>query len=190
VDPTPKRTSVQRQSYGHGLAHCQKGALLRGSIFEGHSSLTILHGPLCFARLRIGCGPSRARLLGVTDATEPDAERNLPPTFDTGMTEAELDGGDPRPFDTPWGSFTVWRLRNGGMLARESFCPHLLGPLFQGSRHDDVLVCPWHDWRYSLESGECQHSPRDEGQGSRIRALFVEVGPQGTLVLSPAPETP
>lgn len=115
---------------------------------------------------------------------------NEPPRdFDTGIRPSELDPGFPRPIDTPWGSFTIWRLASGRLVARESFCPHLLGPLFQGSRYGDVLACPWHDWHYSLETGACVFSPRGEGAHTHIRALEVEVGAGGTLVLSPRTET-
>ena len=111
----------------------------------------------------------------------------MPEPFDTGLAPEDYDPRNLRPYDTPWGSFTIWRLESGEWTARESFCPHLLGPLFQGSRNGDVIRCPWHDWRYSLEDGTCVHSPRDEGAESRIESLRVRVGPNGTLLLLPPP---
>ncbi len=105
--------------------------------------------------------------------------------FDTGLRPEDHDPRNLRPYETAWGIFTVWRLESGEWVARESFCPHMLGPLFQGSRHGDVITCPWHDWHYSLEDGSCVHSPREEGAETHIESLTVRVGPNGTLWLEP-----
>ena len=32
-------------------------------------------------------------------------------------------------------------------------CPHLGGPLNEGTLEDEVVTCPWHGWQYDLKSG-------------------------------------
>ena len=50
------------------------------------------------------------------------------------------------------------------------------------------MTCPWHQWRYSLLSGECVASPGDEGRATRIELLDVRVGKRGTFELAPQRE--
>ena len=61
------------------------------------------------------------------------------------------------------------------------------GPLWEGTRHEDELVCPWHGWRYSLEGGHCTWTP-DEEESHECEALAllqVVTGPEGTLQIIP-----
>lgn len=105
--------------------------------------------------------------------------------FDTGVRPAEVVPDRPRPFDTPWGSFAL-HLVSGRVVAAQSFCPHLLGPLFEGTRSGDEITCPWHAWRFSLTSGACTSGPgRDLRERAPLRFCDVELGPSGTLVLRP-----
>ena len=76
-------------------------------------------------------------------------------SFDTGLRQADLDPHRPAPIETPWGSFALYVL-GGRVHAVQSFCPHLGGPLFQGTQSGDTITCPWHQWRYSLVSGARQ----------------------------------
>ena len=112
-----------------------------------------------------------------------------PPVHATGFPASALEPDRPRPFDTPWGSFAVMAVA-GRLVAAESFCPHLLGPLFEGTRSgpgDSEITCPWHQWRYSLVTGRCVDSPRDEGRATRIRFLGVLLGPGGEIRLQGPP---
>jgi len=106
-----------------------------------------------------------------------------PATFDTGVRPAELDAKRPRPFNTPWGDFALY-LVEGEAVCAQSFCPHMEGPLFEGTRSGSTVICPWHGWRYDLKSGRCIESARDEGAATRLAFLDVAVGPAGTYVLS------
>ncbi|MCP3917869.1 MAG: Rieske 2Fe-2S domain-containing protein [bacterium] len=111
-----------------------------------------------------------------------------PTTFDTQLAPDALDPERPVPFDTPWGHFALYTIE-GRVVCAESFCPHLLGPLFQGTQSDDEVTCPWHLWRFSLTTGECTHAPTKEAMATiRIRRLAVEVGEKGTFVLRPLVE--
>jgi nitrite reductase/ring-hydroxylating ferredoxin subunit len=106
-------------------------------------------------------------------------------SFDTGRRPDELDPERPEPFDTPWGSFALY-LVEGGPIAVQSFCPHLLGPLFQGTVFAGEVTCPWHGWRFDLATGLCTHRPEGGVGGvAPLARLQVELGPRGTLVLRP-----
>lgn len=107
-------------------------------------------------------------------------------TFDTGLRPGDIDPERPRPMDTPWGSFAIWVV-GGELVAWQSFCPHLLGPLFQGTRSGDEITCPWHRWRFSLATG-CRVDGAALGAGAAgagtLARCAVSVGPRGTLVLA------
>ena len=112
--------------------------------------------------------------------------------FDTGLRPEAYER--PTPFETPWGSFAVFRIdvSDGApeFVAVQSFCPHLDGPLFQGTRagDDDEIVCPWHRWRFALRTGkllEAELAPPEPAldQNVDLAVCDVRVGPKGTLVL-------
>src|SRR5258708_14071820 len=71
--------------------------------------------------------------------------------FDTGLREKDLDPQRPAPIATPWGSFALYVV-DGRVRAVQSFCPHLDGPLFQGTQSGETITCPWHQCRFSLVS--------------------------------------
>ena len=104
--------------------------------------------------------------------------------FDTGLLESELDPSRPTPIETPWGTFALYPTPTGPRAA-EAFCPHMLGPLWEGTLSGETVTCPWHQWTYHLGTGRCQASPRDEGKDSRLRTLAVHTTPGGTLQLTP-----
>lgn len=37
-------------------------------------------------------------------------------------------------------------------------CPHAGGNLSAGEVTGDVVTCPWHDWKFSLETSRCTES--------------------------------
>ena len=111
----------------------------------------------------------------------------LPEAFDTGLSPAELDPARPLPIDTPWGTMALYRL-GGAVVCWQAFCPHLQGPLFQGTLSwlgaRPSVTCPWHGWRFDLESGERLDGPAGDAQ--RRAALVrceVEASPRGTILL-------
>jgi nitrite reductase/ring-hydroxylating ferredoxin subunit len=104
--------------------------------------------------------------------------------FDTGLSRADLDPERPRPLDTPWGPFALYLLE-GEVIAASSFCPHLLGPLFQGTLAGSEMTCPWHGWRYSLVDGRCTHRPEGRPEAAPpIAFLRVSLSPAGTYRLA------
>ncbi len=45
------------------------------------------------------------------------------------------------------------------MVAYSGVCPHLAGPLLEGVITDGRVVCPWHRYRFDLDSGRCETVP-------------------------------
>jgi nitrite reductase/ring-hydroxylating ferredoxin subunit len=53
------------------------------------------------------------------------------------------------------GEIAVAQLNDGGAyVAFEPRCPHALGPLAEGKRNGDIIVCPWHFFRFDLKTGK------------------------------------
>jgi nitrite reductase (NADH) small subunit/3-phenylpropionate/trans-cinnamate dioxygenase ferredoxin subunit len=50
---------------------------------------------------------------------------------------------------------TVLALFNmdGRFYALDNVCPHRMGPLGEGPLEGDCAVCPWHGWKFSVETG-------------------------------------
>lgn len=44
--------------------------------------------------------------------------------------------------------------QGGTFYALDGVCPHEGGPLGEGTIEGDELVCPWHEGRFRVESGE------------------------------------
>lgn len=104
-------------------------------------------------------------------------------SFDTGLRPSDIDPSRPCPIDTPWGSFTIFSCA-GRFFATQSFCPHLLGPLFQGTISGETVTCPWHQWRFSLETGRrLDESGREMPGGTCLHLRDVSQGPRGTILL-------
>jgi nitrite reductase/ring-hydroxylating ferredoxin subunit len=53
------------------------------------------------------------------------------------------------------GEVAITRLSDGsGYIAFEPRCPHARGPLAEAKRNGDVIVCPWHFFRFDLNTGK------------------------------------
>ncbi len=55
----------------------------------------------------------------------------------------------------------IFRLSDGRIRAVENRCPHKQGPLAEGIISGDIIICPLHARKISLESGEVL--PPDSG---------------------------
>lgn len=53
------------------------------------------------------------------------------------------------------GEIAVARLSDSSAyVAFDPRCPHALGPLAEGKRKGDVVVCPWHFFPFDLKTGK------------------------------------
>jgi nitrite reductase/ring-hydroxylating ferredoxin subunit len=104
--------------------------------------------------------------------------------FDTGIAATELDPERPRPIETPWGTMALYSI-DGLVHCVQAFCPHLEGPLFEGSLAGSVITCPWHGWRYDVTTGARVDALRARfGEAARpLARCEVSESPRGTLLL-------
>lgn len=47
----------------------------------------------------------------------------------------------------------------GCIYAIEGTCPHLGGPLGEGSLDENLVTCPWHGWQFDVKTGKCENMP-------------------------------
>jgi len=70
-------------------------------------------------------------------------------------TEEIRDGGIVCKRVSGLGEVAVARLSDGsGYVAFEARCPHARGPLAEAKRSGDVIICPWHFFRFDLGTGK------------------------------------
>ena len=93
--------------------------------------------------------------------------------------ESELNGGKLVGVELEGESVVVSRSEaSGEVCAIAATCSHLGGPLDEGERDGDTVVCPWHGSRFDLCTGEVQGGPAVYPQPryeARARAGKVEV---------------
>jgi nitrite reductase/ring-hydroxylating ferredoxin subunit len=68
--------------------------------------------------------------------------------------------------------------RTGEVCAIANVCTHLGGPLNEGERDGDSVVCPWHGSRFDLCTGEVEGGPAVYGEPrfeARIRGGKIEI---------------
>lgn len=64
----------------------------------------------------------------------------------------------------------------GALVAWSARCPHRLGPLGEGTVNAGVVTCPWHGYRYDLETGQgCDGRPLRLRPGPEIKIEDGEV---------------
>jgi nitrite reductase/ring-hydroxylating ferredoxin subunit len=93
--------------------------------------------------------------------------------------EEELNGGKLVGVELEGEAVVVSRSEESGeVCAIAATCSHLGGPLDQGSREGDTVVCPWHGSRFDLCSGEVRGGPAVYPQPryeARVRSGKVEI---------------
>lgn len=57
----------------------------------------------------------------------------------------------------------------GTFYAIDNACPHAAGPLGEGKLHGTVVECPWHGWKFSVETGERVGNPNFEVACCEVR---------------------
>ena len=111
-------------------------------------------------------------------------------SHDTGLLPSGLDAERPALVETRWGTLALYRVGER-WVAADAWCPHMLGPLHEGTRHGDEIVCPWHQWRFDLASGartdaaSTTDHAESEGDPCRIAVHATRLGDRGQLVIEP-----
>ncbi len=109
-------------------------------------------------------------------------EHSGPDEFTSVMPESELNGGEMRRVDFDGVGVLISRSQNGGICTISASCNHFSGPLEQGNREGDTVVCPWHDSRFNLCTGAVLDGPATFPQSTyetRVRDGNIEIRAAG-----------
>ena len=101
-----------------------------------------------------------------------------PDEFRAVLDEAELSGSGLRRVELDGAGVLLSRGGSGEICAISATCNHFGGPLEQGDREGDTVVCPWHKSRFDLCSGEAIDGPAVFPQSryeTRVRDGRIEV---------------
>lgn len=49
---------------------------------------------------------------------------------------------------------------DGSFHAIEDHCLHAGGPLHEGHLEGQIVMCPWHGWRFDVANGACDMNPK------------------------------
>ena len=109
------------------------------------------------------------------------AGRTGPKEWTPVMAESELADGEHRKVDA--GKVSVLLYRSGsGILALDSVCSHMGGPLEEGTIADGCVTCPWHGSTFRLGDGHIVRGPATTPQPryeARVNDGQVEVRRRG-----------
>ena len=81
------------------------------------------------------------------------SDMSYPATHNLGSA-AQIPLGEGRRFDIEGLGIAVFRSRQGRVYAAQAECPHRAGPLADGLLGGEALICPLHNFRFNLASGE------------------------------------
>ena len=82
-----------------------------------------------------------------------------PGEFEAVLDESELDGTSMHQVDAAGEAVLVTRSTSGEVCAIANTCSHFGGPLAEGEREGDVVVCPWHGSRFDVCTGDVVGGP-------------------------------
>ena len=100
-------------------------------------------------------------------------------TIDAGL-DSELPEGAMREMEADGSKLLLTRL-DGAINAVSATCPHAGGPLGQGARRGNKIVCPWHKAAFCLRTGKVLEAPALDPL-----ARFTATVAQGRIQLTPA----
>lgn len=101
-----------------------------------------------------------------------------PDEFVPVLGEGELAQDELRRVDVEGVGVLLSRTSAGEICAIAATCNHFSGPLEEGEREGDTVICPWHNSRYDLCSGEVIDGPAVFPQSryeTRVRGGKIEV---------------
>jgi nitrite reductase/ring-hydroxylating ferredoxin subunit len=101
-----------------------------------------------------------------------------PDEFTPVLDEDELAQDGMRRVEVEGAGILLSRSSNGDVCAISAVCNHFGGPLEEGDREGDTVVCPWHKSRFNLCSGEAIDGPAVFPQPryeTRVRDGKIEV---------------
>ena len=69
---------------------------------------------------------------------------------------------------------------DGKLHCIDGICPHVGGPLGQGTLNGNLLVCPWHGWEF-----DCRNGVNDLDEAVQVKTFPVTI--QGDEILIEVP---
>jgi len=106
-------------------------------------------------------------------------ENTGPDDFVPVLDETELSQDEMRRVEVSGTAVLLSRSgKDGRVCAIAATCNHMGGPLEQGDREGDTVVCPWHESRFDLCSGKTIDGPAvfpQSGYQTRVREGKIEV---------------
>ena len=110
------------------------------------------------------------------------AMQTTEPTYDVGEAD-RIPLGDGRLVRVGHLPLAIFRTRQGDVYATQALCPHKAGPLADGITGNGILVCPLHEYKFDLATGEAK-TP-----GCRmIKTYPAWVNEQGHILVSLKPK--
>jgi nitrite reductase/ring-hydroxylating ferredoxin subunit/uncharacterized membrane protein len=82
-----------------------------------------------------------------------------PSEFEAVLDESRLHDASMQRVDVAGEAVLVTRSASGDLCAIANTCSHFGGPLAEGEREGDIVVCPWHGSRFDVCSGEVKGGP-------------------------------
>jgi nitrite reductase/ring-hydroxylating ferredoxin subunit len=150
---------VARRDGHRGLGRVLSGVAYAGTLFSAH-----LGGHLSFG---LGVRVNRTAFESPRDRYAPVCD------------EADLNGGKLVGVELEGEAVVISRSEETNeVCAIAATCSHLGGPLADGKREGDTVICPWHGSRFDLCSGEVRGGPAVYPQPryeARVRAGKVEI---------------
>lgn len=71
---------------------------------------------------------------------------------------ADIKEGEGKPINAHGHDIALFNV-DGKFYAVQNNCPHRQGPLGEGMLDGDVVTCPWHGWRFNVQTGKCSNVP-------------------------------
>lgn len=97
----------------------------------------------------------------------------LPPPFPNGWFKlaesCEVKPGSAISIDCLGENFVVFRSQESQkVFVLDAYCPHMGANLGVGGVvRGECIECPFHDWKFNGETGQCVNIPYSDGLGSR-----------------------
>ncbi len=104
--------------------------------------------------------------------------------FVTVANVGDIPAGEGRAFTVQSRRIAVF-LKDGNYFAINDFCPHMGASLAEGYLDDSGVLCPWHAWKFCVESGTWLDNPK-----SKVRTETYLVRVEGTAIQIGIPMIP
>ena len=88
----------------------------------------------------------------------------------------EVGEGEARVVDVEGRTLALFNV-GGTFYAMDNACAHRGGPLGEGDLEGNLIVCPWHAWRWDVTTGRNANNP-----AVTMSCYPVRVGPDGIFV--------